>query len=261
MNSRGISHIEVILSFLIFIGFVIFALYFFSPFENSRLVESSLSYALSEVIKNTSIEVDSYSIKLDKETRKNIGKIIEVEIKGVNDNKNVRVESYIGEVVPSRRETGNKDIVRIKLDDKLYGFNGDDGFAIIKFSEDISAYKSPGELDGPILIPEDGKRLYEAGASNKIELISEKRINDLKVIYEKSTEDYRKIKKKFNLPNGVNFGFSLIFDDGKKIETNEDIPNGIKVDANSKRMELLEKNSEENKNDRIVLGDLTVKIW
>ena len=258
MNKRGISHIEVILSFLIFIGFVIFALYFFSPFKADRVIGSSLSYAVKEIIKNASVEIDSYSIRLNANTKDDIGKIIEIRIEGLNSKKNVRAESYIGEEISSRREAGNNDIIRIRLDNKLYGFNGNEGFVILKFSEDIDKYGNSNDLNG---ILADEENLYEIGTINKIKIVSEKRIIELKNIYEKGSEDYKNIKKNFNLPNRVNFAFSLSFDNGEKIEAKQDIPKGLGVFPNLQRIEVLQKDSDKNKNDRINFGDLTIIIW
>ena len=260
MNKEGISHIEVILSFLIFIGFVIFALYFFSPFEGSRLIESSLAYAITEISKNASVNLESYSIKLNPQTRGEIGKVLEIEVRDVDVNKNARVENYLGENVPSRRELNNPNIIRIKLEDSLYGFEGDEGFALIKFSEDIDPYSNPSLLDGNVLVPANGEELYEIGTSNKIKVVSEKRIVELKNIYERSGDDYQRLKQSFNLPNRVNFGFGILFDNIDKIEPNISIPKGIAVFSSSKRIEVL-RNISPDKMGKIVFADFIVRVW
>ena len=84
MEKRGLSHIEVILSFFIFVSFVLFAIYFFSPSKTSRIVDSSLSYTLDEVKKNISVELESFSVILNSSTQGD--DLASVEIKGVADN-------------------------------------------------------------------------------------------------------------------------------------------------------------------------------
>jgi len=62
---RGISHIEMILSFVIFVSAVGLALYFFSPTDSSRLVESTLGYSLREIGQNTSVTLEGVSIGIN----------------------------------------------------------------------------------------------------------------------------------------------------------------------------------------------------
>ncbi len=245
-SKRGISHIEVILSFLIFIGFVIFALYFFSPYESTRLVNSSLTYVFNDLIEKTSVEVESYSLKLEEER---VNEILEIEIKGVDAIKNVRVENNAGEEIPSKRDGDN---VRIKLLDKIYtGFSGEEGFGLIRFSEGITAYSPPSDLDGVVV-----NDISELGPANKINVISESKINTLK---DKIETEYETVKSEFNIPGRVNFGFILKFDSGGEIDALGKVPKGVEVFSNSKRVEILRTNGV-NKG-KIEFGDLVVRIW
>lgn len=253
MNSKGISHIEVILSFLIFIGFVMFAFYFFSPFEGTRIIESSKEYAFIDLMKNTSVELDSYPVGLDVNTK---GKgIIEITISQINAEKKVRVENYLGEEIPSRRDN---DIIRVKLEDSIYDSfdGGGDGFILIKFSEDILSYSGPVDLSGPSLNDEN---LIEIGVASKRAIVSEKRIIDLKTIYESSSQQYEKLGEYLNLPKRINFGFGIIFDDGEKIETLKDIPAGIDIFSKKGRVETLRTKS--GKEGKVEFSEFIVKIW
>lgn len=245
MNKRGISHIEVLLSFLIFIGFVIFALYFFSPIKTSRLIESSLSYAFREIKENASIDIETYSVKLPDtqpiDTTSREISVMSVEIKGVDSNKNVRVEDYSGIEVNSERAG---DIVNFEL----ASFYQDQNIhlAIIKFSEDFD----------PSTQPQDDKTDtgYTIASSKTIRLISDKRITALANDYSSGEANYLKLKDSFNLPNGANFGFSLKFND-IEIKAERVIPEGVEVFSDVERVEVLRSNGE------IEFADLAVRVW
>ena len=59
---RGISHIEVVLSFLIFAVAVGFALFFFSPANSTRLIETTLDYTFREISDRTGTTLEIYSV-------------------------------------------------------------------------------------------------------------------------------------------------------------------------------------------------------
>ena len=73
-NKRGLGHIEAILAFVLFIGFLIFAFYFFSPFSGgNRLLDSSIDYAFREININTSIDMESYSVVINNDVNLTTG--------------------------------------------------------------------------------------------------------------------------------------------------------------------------------------------
>ena len=242
LNKGGISHIEVMLSFLIFIGFVIFALYFFSPIQTSRLVESSLSYAFREVKINVSVELESYSVSLNLTSV--IVDTIAVNLSNSLVNANVRAENYLETVVPSMRDSNNPNIIYFEWADTNYGSGK--GFVIIKLSEDFEPYS--GTVNSTA-VDED---LYGIASSNTVKLISEKRILALKDLY---IGDYVSLKERFNLPGRVGFGFGLVFDENDKIEAQEEVPKGVEVFSDSERVEVLRTNGN------IEFADLIVEIW
>ena len=99
---RGLSHIEVMISFVLFLSFVGFILFFFNPFTNSRLADSSLSYLENKFANDFSVELRQISIKIsdyygDEE--------IPILIPEVPSQMSVRVESKEGRVLPSIRDT------------------------------------------------------------------------------------------------------------------------------------------------------------
>ncbi len=66
MEKRGMSNIEMVLAFIIFIGVVLFAVYFFINHFNQSTKENSLDYVYGKVVSNLNEEVQSYSIKVNR---------------------------------------------------------------------------------------------------------------------------------------------------------------------------------------------------
>ena len=90
MLKRGQGHIEFVLSLVLFIGAVAFALFFLSPAAESEIVDSTLPFTFGQIKKNVSVQLDSYSVKLDHG-------FASVPISGLDGSiKNSRVENYDG---------------------------------------------------------------------------------------------------------------------------------------------------------------------
>ncbi len=242
MNKRGISHIEIMLSFLIFMGFVLFSLYFFSPFKTGRLVESSLTYAFREIKNDALVEIETYSVVLNLQSPPPEG-VIAVKLENALDNVNVRAENYLEEVIPSKRDGSNQDIIYIDFANAGYGLGK--GFASIKLSSDFEPYigsVAERAVDGA---------LYKIASSNSDSVISEKKIIELKNKYD---SDYEALKKDFNLPNKVNFGFGIVYSNDK-IEASKEVPKNLEIFSNNERIKVLKANG------KIEFADLIVKIW
>lgn len=226
MEKRGVGHIEIILSFVLFFTFVSIAFYFFSPLKASKLADSSLPYAFSDIEMNTSVEIISYSVKIVNGQNK-----IAVEIADAPEG-NVRVENYDGEVLPSRRN-GNS----------VYFERDGSDFVFIKFSEDFlpSSFTNSGNNAN-----------YELASRSSKRVISEKRLLELNKSY---YSDYLNTKRRLNIPDSVDFSFSLAFPDGKIIKTEKDAPVGQQVFSDIKRKEVLRENGDS------LFSEIQVKIW
>ncbi len=244
MEKRGISHIEVMLSFLIFIGFVIFAFYFFSPSQTSRIVESATSYAFREIIENTNTEVESYYVKMDVSGMGSGSEFRKIKISGVDNIKNVRAENRHGTFVESRRE-GASDNINFKAD-SVHDGDPSEGFAIFRFSEDINPGSGP---SGGGQLNDDE---YSIISSDKIKFMSEKKIKALNASY---YDNYEKLKQQFNLPSSVNFEFNIVFDSGEEIEAKRERPEGVEVFSNVRRVEILREDGS------VIFADLILRIW
>jgi len=223
----------MIVSFLLFIGFVSVALYFFSPTNTSRLVDSTLTYSFREIENNVSVGLNIYSVKINKDNIPSIAiNIPDADIKDIK--KNVRVESINGNVLPSKRIG---DLVHVKLSGEK--------FIYVKFSRDYTPYSQE---------PSDGVNNidYTIGTSSADIVVSEKRFLDLNKSY---YSDYIKLKSgEFNLPNRVDFGFSLNFNN-RKIEAKKDIPAGLDVFSDIRQVPVI------NSSGASELANIIVEVW
>jgi len=232
MNKRGVGHLEIILAFVLFVAAVFFALYFFSPVDQSRLIDSSLQYAKDEIIKNTTVGLITYTAKLNVSAGVNA---IAINFSSVPLNMNVKVTNSQGILINS---TKSGSAVYLQGP-----FQGND-FITIMFCEDFNNTF----MINPVQV---NTNYYQIASTNSESIISEKRILELKEAYE---QDYPYLKKKFNLPGRINFGFSLDFPNLDKIKSEKEI-SGQEVYSDNKEVKVLRLNND------IVSATLYVKIW
>jgi len=238
MQKRGISHIEVILSFVIFVTAVGFALFFFSPFNSERLVESSLSYGFREISKNVSVSIETFGVLVNNSGDNLPNNGIGILIEGVNagGNKNVRVEQD-EQIVDSRIDG---DIVSVA--------NLEEGeiFLFLKIGEGYVSFSPEPEVQTV------SEEFYEISSWETEEFISESRFD---VLGEAYNSNYDGLRDDFNLPRRAGFGFAIVFDDGDKIEAYREVPEGLEVFSKNERVGVLRNNGE------IEFADLIVKVW
>jgi len=226
-NKKGVGHIEIIMSFVLFLGFIGLALYFFSPFQNSRTIHSSLDYAFDEIIEETETTLESYSVVLG--------------------------SGYSGDYVNISGNHLNKLIVvgvdGIPLDnysvseDKICFISGE-RFISILFNEEFS--DSEGSCSFNTIVSD-----FQISSSKNESLIGETKMKNLVIEY---FNNYDELKEKFNLPGRIDFGFSLTFDDGTQIIGEKEIPTNLEVVSKEDRVEVATR-------EGVVFADLVVKVW
>ncbi len=242
MNKRGITHIEILLSFLIFVGFVIFALYFFSPLQNSRFIESSLSYTIREIDNDAKVNLRTYSVKLPENKPPEDYASVKIP-EGITNSESVRVEDYLGKEVKSGKSASDK--VFFELDKFYQGNNAQiayikisDGFT---FTDSLNSPPDPGDVIEPQII-----------SSNEIDLISEDKMKELVNSYDNNYED---LKTRFKLPR-INFVFYLVLSDFTIVPVNKKTaPEDIDIYSKEERVDVLRSDG------RTGFADLKVTIW
>lgn len=247
MKKRGLGHVEVIVSFVIFVAAIGTALYFFNPGGGNQVIDSSFIYVEREIVKNASVAIEVYSAKVDGETMPPEYDSMKIEI--------------------PRNADGNSRVFPVGENDSLQSFfdDSDDSvyvselngveFVTIYISEafDSESGSLAEFLSGASVWPEDSNGShYEISSYDSREIVSEKSIQKLKDFYD---EDYFSLKEEFNLPNRVDFSFRVEMDDGGAIEAVREIPQGFEVFSREKSVELARKNGV------IENAKLVVRIW
>jgi hypothetical protein len=221
-DKRGIGHIEIIMSFVMFILFLGFAFYFFSPFQSGRTMKSSLDYVFDEIVQEASITLESYSVVLE-------GGCGVVNISSETSGK-VLIFDKDGNSLGGLREL-----------DSFCGFGNPEGFITILISEEFPQNAGP--------CPALGAPCSNISSSNNEFAISNKSFYELVVRYD---SDYFMLKDDFNI--GVDFAFSLVFDDGTGNFAEKEVPANLEVLSNKDRVKVIT-------TEGFVFADLIVKVW
>jgi hypothetical protein len=245
MGKKGLGHIEAILSFILFIGFIFFGLYFFSPATNSKLVDSSLTYAELEVAKNVYVDMEVYTVvinqtALSKEAEKD-RKAVSVNLgKSIPSTMNVIVKSYSGGIILAKKEMKSGEY-HVNL------LAGRENITFVYLVEDL-----PASSNDPRLIGRFEEGYYQISSSESRKVVSERRAKSLANVY---TSDYEVLKKQFNFPSRADFGFVITLSPLKNITAENKIPSTTDVFSNVKRVEVLEEDGT------LKFGDLIIKVW
>ncbi|MFH1802632.1 MAG: hypothetical protein ABH864_04220 [archaeon] len=239
MEKRGISHIEVILAFVIFIAAVGFGLYFFNTGDSDRVVDATLTYAFREIEGNTTTSVEVYSVDLNKTSILPGTSVIALNFSGVEGMS--QAVNYSGNRLNSSRGGSDGELVFVFSEDWA-----NEEFLFVMFGEEF--------YDDSVSAVEHNETYYRIGSSEVRKLISEKRFVELNDSY---YSNYGELKKQenFNIPDRADFGFSLVFEEGDAIVAEREIPDGFEVFSERKRVEVLRTNNE------VVFADLIVKVW
>ncbi len=221
-DKRGIGHIEIIMSFVMFILFLGFAFYFFSPFQSGRTMKSSLDYVFDEIVQEASITLESYSV------------VLEPGCEVVN----ISSETYGNVLIFD--EDGNS-LGGLREINKFCGFGTFEDFITILISGEFPQSGSP--------CPALGAPCSNISSSNNEFAISNKSFYDLVGEY---NANYLSLKDDFNI--GVDFAFSLVFDDGTGNFAEKEVPANLEVLSNKDRVKVITTGG-------FVFADLIVKVW
>jgi hypothetical protein len=208
MKRRGMSHIEIILAFLIFVSATTFVLYFFIPTGKS-IIPSSLDLTANQVKINLTTSIQQHSIKIFPPTQD-----VSVPIGGLT---NYKSSSYNLE--------GNR-LNSTYLQEKAYIHTEDSDFIYLILSTDIVEMVPSSNVDGAN---------YELGSTISRDVISQMKFIELNKSY---WSEYDSLKENLKLPKGIDFGIVISSDD--IIYTmKKDPPQNIEVYSKIVRSELL----------------------
>lgn len=232
VNKRGLSHVEFVISFIIFIAFLLFSFIFFNPLNSGRTLKSSMDYAWIEVTNLARMPIETYSVVID--PRINAPQVaLQIEVPS----------DYYAFV----EDIDGKSISSYMDDNKYVHFKRpDDNFVKIKYS---SAFTNGVQIIGDYLEGED----YKISSSKIEELYFESKFIELKDRY---FEEYLVLKNEINLPNRIEFGFIVDFsDDTPNLDSLNEIPEDYEVLSKNDRIEVIRNSGKRE------YADLRIFVW
>jgi len=179
MNKKGISHIEMILSFVIFMGFLIFVLSIFQPFKTEEKGDINLDTLEREILDKIVVNVESFSINL-------VSKKDCFYFPYSTDK--VAVKDEDGEIVEGYSSGGN---IFIRSSKQFFYIYSSNEFIEKSFSGSCNALK---ETD------------YSLGLFKTLKMASSIKLEQLQQDY---TQDYENTKKVLEIPASQEFSFSV----------------------------------------------------
>ncbi|MBI3333973.1 hypothetical protein HYZ97_00615 [Candidatus Pacearchaeota archaeon] len=230
MSRRGFSHIEMVLAFLIFIAVLFFSLYFLSVKSSSQLAEASLEHATEEFIENVSIDVPSYTLKLNSGSG-----IIAVSLPGYGNARSA-VENEEEALVPSIYEN---NIL-------YFDSSGGSRYFIVRLSPDIDLADPFSER--PLVNP----LAYQLSESAPLRVLSERKILALNETYYRA---YPSLQERFTLGQNVQIGYQIIFSDSEMVILEQPILERTDVFSSSARKEVIRTSGA------IVFAEVRSAVW
>jgi len=243
VKKRGIGHVEVILSFVLFVAAISAGFYFLNPGNAKRIADSSLEYAFREIVKNASTDIAIFGFKINNDA------ILE------DESQNGQAIEVISINLPrqfinakSKVSVLNGGILASKVESGLLSIKANDGWSDIKF---INVVLSDEFIDEEIASAEHIERYYELASVQKQNVISEAKFKEIVKFY---NSDYYGFKKYFNLPDRTDIGFLMKIDE-REIYARREIPENTEVFSGRKDLAVLKQNGEQS------LGTLIISVW
>lgn len=234
MHKRGLSHIEFVVSFVIFIGFLVFAFVFFNPLQSQRTLKSTMDYAWLEVSQEGRESMESYSVSIG-----NLNPLgLKIVIDDVPLEYNASVEDLGGNILLTHRDSnGIVYFTRNSINDRFFKIR-----YASSFEDTGPAINGAGDLQGQ----------YGISSSEVKDIYFEKSFLELNSSY---YSDYIELKEDLNLPNRMEFGFIITFDNSRQIRAMRDVPEGIEVLSKNDRVEIIRENGMHE------FAEVTVLVW
>ncbi len=243
MKNRKGSHVGMVLSFVIFVTFLIFLYTIVEPtIRMQRDKESLLDYLKIELMERFSTDLTSASITINKTLPQPCIELLNL-VTELNITPVVIVKGELGKIFPSKIEGNDFKIDRGTEEIEEFFFK-------IYYSgefEEVIGWT----FDGECKSYDKDLEQYTIGLVRTDEYIFETKINDLIEEYE---TNYDNLKSDLNLPLGNEFGFSLIHSDETKIGTEE---REISADIYAREIPVQYVDEEANINS----GFINILVW
>lgn len=239
MNNRGMSHIEAILAFILFISAIMAILYLFNFPEDKSNIDSNLNDLAYSIKNNVSSEMTLYGIKINSNIN-NLTLNISNNITG----KKVYVLDYNQNELNASIVDPNQGIICLKSQNNSINLNN---FVYLYISDDLRENLANGGCSG------SSEQDYNLTSNQKYDYASESKVNILKNMY---MTNYPELKSYLKMPLGEEIGFSFEINETNKIIAQKDVPNGVEIFAKDYNVNFLD-----NQTNKILIGNLKIKIW
>ncbi len=220
-NKKGAAHVEMMVSFVIFIGFLIFFIIIFKPLKIFSVNTSSLDLTEAKIIDYVSSPLTISSITLNSSF--------------VPDKTCFHVPFNLSNKVIFRDE--NSNTVEANKDEDYIYFNYISGNRFYRvYSSEELVEKNIADVSGCEDIDEVN---YTIGVTRTDKKISE---NELESFFNEYSSEYSQLKKNLNLANN----FNIIIRDGSEVvyKGERTKPAGIDIIAKDISIEILDSNAE-----------------
>ena len=236
-NKKG-SHIGVVLSFVIFITFLTFLYSITEPLTKvERSKQNLLDYIEVELLKDFSEDMTSASVNIENHVGDNCIKLplIDDGLQGINsivkDEDEIILQSFLD----------SDDGIKVNRDSKY--------FLKIYYSNE---FDNGGDIGGCVDLL-DGFD-YSIGSIRTTEHVFESNINNLTDYINLGVDNYAKVKSRFKIPLGDEFGFSFKNDNEEIIGTQE---KNISASVYVEELPIQYIDSEAN----IKSGFVVIRVW
>ena len=239
MSCLGIvSHVGVVLSFVIFVTFILFIYMIVKPAVGTENKQNLLNYVKDVLIERSSTELRSVSVLIDTETPQTC-----VQLSGFFD------KTGIGNRVIVRNDIGEVLNAKISGQDLFVERNGDEIFLRVYGSEEFNNI-----TEGTISPCE---QLSESSGGYMFGLIrSKKNVFEKRMIQliESYNDNYESLKGELNIASGNEFRLDFIYANGTIIST-EEKEVLVSVFVDEFQIQYISKDAVRE------LGSLNVGIW
>lgn len=233
MEKRGLSHVEMVLAFVLFIGAVGFALYFFSTTFNEPRLDAETDFTFNQIIKNSTTSFEKYTVKI----LPGAGSTVAINLsREISSNEKVIVKSQDEKNLNVYVQGGLIYVERPSNEEVVFIFIGTD------FNDNYTA----------ITLPAHNSGFYEVGSRIIVNVPSEKKLLELNKTY---YQDYNLFKQALGIGREFDLSFSASFDSQDYIKTEQPIPLQTNVFVKTERKEIVKLNGE------LAFADIKITVW
>lgn len=246
MNKRG-SHVGVIISFVIFVTFLVFLYIIIQPEISMKQDKTATLNSLkSELINNlSSNNATRVSVTIQESTLKNCILLVGF-INLTKLNPNIIIYNETGNVYPSFISAGNNNDLYVNRTDTQSVF--------------MTVYSSPGINSTTSATISPCNSLIQGNSANnytigEITNFSYAFDGDIINLIQDYNSDYFDTKNYFNLTGGNNFGFNFTYQNQTSIGTNDKISGFLNIYSQSFPITYI------TQNNTLSEGSLTIRVW